>query len=220
MTVFELSDHSLQYNGQMVWENLNLSISVGEKVAIVGPSGAGKSSLLRVLYQQQAQQVALCPQDLGLVEILSVYHNIYMGKLQQHSVLYNLCNLLRPLTSHRKAIEQLAEELGIEDKLFHSVDQLSGGQRQRVAIGRALYREQPIFLGDEPVSSLDPVQAESLLNLIVDRHETALVALHNRHLALSVFDRVIGIQEGAIRFDLAADKLTVAKLDAFYAEAV
>lgn len=218
MALFELNNHRLAYGEQPVWDKLDLTINPGERVALVGPSGAGKSSLLRVLYPQQASQIALCPQDHGLVDILSVYHNIYMGQLERHSAFYNMWNLVKPAKYHLAAVTQLTEQLGIEEKLFHSVDKLSGGQRQRVAMGRALYRQQPIFFGDEPVSSLDPRQAQSLLELALDRHQTSVVALHNRHLALTLFDRVIGINDGAIQFDQPSASLTSAMLDAFYAD--
>ena len=217
MALFRLVEHGLNYGRERVWENLNLDIAAGERVALLGPSGAGKTSLLNVLYQQQSPQIALCPQDLGLVDILSVYQNVYMGQLERHSAFYNLCNLIRPMASHRRQIAHLMDELSMAEKLFHSVDQLSGGQRQRVAIGRALYRKQPIFFGDEPVSSLDPLQAQLLLELIIERHETAVVSLHNRQLALSVFDRIIGLRDGTIHFDRPAADITMAELDAFYA---
>jgi phosphonate transport system ATP-binding protein len=218
MPLFSLNQHQLHYGEQRIWENLNLCIETGEKVAIVGPSGAGKTSLLHVLYQQHPEQIALCPQELGLVDSLSVYHNIYMGRLSRHAFWYNLWNLARPFAHHKTAIGQLTEQLGVEDKLFHSVDQLSGGQRQRVAVGRALYREQPTFLGDEPVSNLDPLQAQLVLELIIARHETAVVALHNRQLALSVFDRIIGLRDGAIQFDQPATQVDAAQLNAFYGD--
>lgn len=218
MTLFRLADHTLRYGEQVVWQHLDLNIRAGEKVALLGPSGAGKSSLLQVLHAQQPEQVALCPQDLGLVDILSVYNNIYMGRLQRHSAFYNLCNLVRPQSVHRQAITQLLHELGMPEKLFTSVDQLSGGQRQRVAIGRALYRGRPVFLGDEPVSSLDPLQARLLLELILQRHQTVVVALHNRQQALGLFDRVIGLRDGSVGFDCPAHELAPQALDAFYAD--
>jgi phosphonate transport system ATP-binding protein len=186
------------------------------KVALLGPSGAGKSTLLNLLYQQQPQCSALQPQGGGLVDLLSVYQNIFIGALERVGTVPALWNLLRPLSAHRRAITDLAQVLGLEDKLWQSADRLSGGQRQRVAIGRALYRRQPVFLGDEPVSAVDPLQAEALLKHLLQQHETVVVSLHNRALALAHFDRIIVLREGRICCDAQAHALSTARLDAFY----
>ncbi|MEH6549918.1 MAG: ATP-binding cassette domain-containing protein [Pseudomonadales bacterium] len=215
--LLSFSNHKLAYGSRIVLPNITLRINAGEKVALVGPSGAGKSTLLNALYHQVAEQAALCPQDYGLVGILSVYNNIYMGQLERHSALYNLWNLIRPIPSHRQLVANLAAELGLEGLLDRSVDSLSGGQRQRVALGRAMYRQQATFFGDEPVSSLDPLQGKLILQSVLSRHQTAVVALHNRHLALEVFDRVIGIKDGAIIIDCPVSELEPQQLEGFYA---
>ncbi len=202
--------------------DISLSINAGEKVALLGPSGGGKTSLLNALHQQCADQVAWCPQEHGLVEPLSGYHNIYMGQLDQHNALYNLVNLIKPLAKPKQQITELSAELGlISEQLWKSVAQLSGGQRQRIGIGRALYRQQETFIGDEPVSSLDPVQAQQILELIFKRHRTVILALHNRKQALENFDRIIGIKAGKIVFDspkkeLIKNKYQAGLLDSLY----
>lgn len=216
--LFQLQQQSLKKGRTEVLSHISLTLYRGEKVALIGPSGAGKSSLLEWLYAQQSGQIALCPQSSGLVDILSAYQNIYMGGLERHGTLYNLSNLIYPRQADRHAITTLAAELGIADQLWKSVDQLSGGQRQRVAIGRALFRRQPVFFGDEPVSALDPQQAENILQLVIRRHETLLVSLHNRRLALDHFDRVIALRQGVISYDGPAAALTGAALDALYAQ--
>ncbi len=217
--LFTLTNQSLSYGDHCVLRDITLSIRQGEKVALLGPSGAGKSTLLNLLYQQQPHTSALQPQGGGLVDLLSVYQNIFMGGLDRVGTLAALWNLVRPLPAQRRVISELAHALGLADKLWQSVDRLSGGQRQRVAIGRALYRQQPIFLGDEPVSSLDPLQAESLLAKLVAEHDTAIVSLHNRRLALDHFDRVVVLHEGAICCDCPTANLTPQQLDAFYLQA-
>ncbi len=216
--LFQLQQQSLKKGRTEVLSRISLTLYRGEKVALIGPSGAGKSSLLEWLYAQQSGQIALCPQSSGLVDILSAYQNIYMGDLERHSTLYNLSNLIYPRQADRQAITTLAAELGIADQLWKSVDQLSGGQRQRVAIGRALFRRQPVFFGDEPVSALDPQQAENILQLLIRRHETLLVSLHNRRLALNHFDRVIALRQGTVSYDGPAAALSSAVLDALYAQ--
>jgi len=196
--------------------DITLNINSGEKVALLGPSGGGKTSLLNVLHQQCADQIAWCPQEHGLVEALSGYHNMYMGQLDQHYALYNLANLIKPLAKPKQAISELSVLLGLDPQqdLWKSVSQLSGGQRQRIGIGRALFRQQESFLGDEPVSSLDPVQAQQILELILNRHKTFILALHNRQQALSNFDRIIGIKAGRIVFDSPAKELIKNKYQA------
>lgn len=215
--LFRLDQQGLKKGRHEVLRNISLAIYAGEKIALIGPSGAGKSSLLEWLYEQQPGLIALCPQQGGLVDILSAYQNMFMGGLERHSLLYNLMNLLRPWAQPKQEISTLAAELGIGDQLWKSVDKLSGGQRQRVAIGRALYRRQPVFFGDEPVSALDPLQAEHILKRLIAAHDTLVVSLHNRRLALDYFDRVIALKHGEITYDGPAAALTPEMLDTLYA---
>ncbi|WP_432695722.1 ATP-binding cassette domain-containing protein [Marinobacterium sp. YM272] len=215
-TVFRLAGESLSLGGNPILHSIDLQIHTGEKVALIGPSGAGKTSLLNLLYGQCPGQVALQPQQAGLVDLLSTYQNIFMGALDRVGTLPALWNLVRPLNEHRAEIEAIAETLGLGDKLWQSVDRLSGGQRQRVAIGRALYRKQPVFLGDEPVSAIDPLQAQLLLEHLLDNHDTAVVSLHNRQLALQYFDRLVIMVAGRIVCDAPTSSLSEEKLDGFY----
>tara|TARA_R110001583_G_scaffold2483_4_gene18064 strand:+ start:3425 stop:4084 length:660 start_codon:yes stop_codon:yes gene_type:complete len=214
--LFQLSSQSLGYGAQTVLHNLNLSIAAGEKVALIGKSGSGKSTLLKRFYSQQPQLSAIVPQQLGLVPILSVFHNIYMGRLQQHSNLYNLINLISPRQQPRQQIETLATKLGLDQLLWRSVDQLSGGQQQRTALARALYRDCQVFIGDEPVSSVDELQSQSLLQLINQQHSTVLVALHDRELALNHYQRIIGLKEGKVVLDASSAELSVEQLTFIY----
>ena len=216
--LFHLDGRSFKKGRHHVLHDIRLTIQPGEKVALIGPSGAGKSSLLEWLYQQQASQIALCPQDNGLVDILSVYQNIYMGGLERHSAFHNLTNLIKARKADKEEIQHLAETLGIGDKLWHSMDKLSGGQRQRVAIGRALYRKKSVFFGDEPVSALDPEQARHILKYLISEHDTLVVSLHNRRLALDYFDRIIALKGGHISYDGPVVELSAHQLDRLYVQ--
>lgn len=214
--LFQLHDATLGYGQETVFQHLDLTILAGEKVALLGPSGAGKSTLLSHLYRQQGDVCALCPQSNGLVDVLSAYHNMFMGGLERYSTLSALWNLLRPLPSARQCISPIADLLGLSDHLWQSVDRLSGGQRQRVALGRALFRQKPVFLGDEPVSALDPIHAETLLAQVLNSHQSAVVCLHSPVLALALFDRVIVLQRGRILLDQPTAATSLVTLKSCY----
>ncbi|MCW4149607.1 ATP-binding cassette domain-containing protein [Halomonas sp. 18H] len=217
--LLRLDDLDLGHGDQVVLPRLSLRLQRGERVALLGASGAGKSTLLAALRARLGDEVAWCPQHHGLVPGLAVYHNIYMGRLTEHSAVANLWNLVRPLRRPWQEVSDLCKRLGIGDLMRRPVGQLSGGQRQRTAIGRALYQQRRIFLGDEPVASVDPHQALRLLALIDDNHDTCVIALHQRELALSHFDRVLGLRNGHLVLDAPAAELGLADLDALYPDA-
>lgn len=214
--MFHFQQARLGHGDQVVFDDLTLTIEHGEKVALLGPSGAGKSTLLDALRRQQEAACAWCPQAGALVPMLSVFHNIYMGSLSRNRTLTNLRNLLAPSRHEREQVGALAADLALHDKLFTSVDQLSGGQAQRTALGRALYTQRPILLADEPVSSLDEHQGQALLTLSLARHDSAVIALHDRALALACSDRIIGLNQGQIVLDAATRSLSLSDLDALY----
>lgn len=214
--LFEIDGLDLKYQGQSILKQVSLRIAHGERVALIGKSGAGKSTLLAHLRALQPQQIAWCPQHTGLVPMLSVYHNIYMGALHRHNSIYNLANLIRPLSRPFQEVAQLADQLLLRNWLLTSVDQLSGGQQQRTAIGRALYQQKPVFIGDEPVSGLDDFQANTLLKLIAERHSTLILALHDIEQALQLCDRIIGLKDQRIALDAPSASLSAADLTPLY----
>ncbi|MCE9678720.1 ATP-binding cassette domain-containing protein [Shewanella sp. AS1] len=213
-----LESISLNYQDKTVIDKLSLTINKGEKLAIVGASGAGKSTLLTHIYQKLSKDAALCSQSQGLVDALSVYHNVYMGALARHFWLYNLANLVWPFKRHLTEIKQLCDNLFLDVDLNTKVSDLSGGQRQRVAIARALYQQQPLFLGDEAFSALDPVMASRLVELVLSRHETVVMVLHDCDLALTHFDRIVGLHQGKVALDKPARVLDAQQLGDFFDE--
>ncbi|WP_341503315.1 ATP-binding cassette domain-containing protein [Gallaecimonas sp. GXIMD4217] len=215
--LFRLHRAELGYQGQAVLEDLTLELAAGEKVALLGQSGTGKSTLLRQLRQQRPEQVAWCPQQPGLVPMLSAFHNIYMGRLHRYPFWFNLANLIRPLAGPRAEIAALADELALGHRLWHRAERLSGGQQSRVSLGRALYQQRPVFLGDEPVSALDEQQADRLLALICQRHQTVVLALHDVELALRHCDRIIGLKQGRIALDGPSGDFSAQQLLTLYA---
>jgi phosphonate transport system ATP-binding protein len=207
MILVALRDESIGYGSRPVLANVSVAVEAGEKIALLGRSGAGKSTLLSQLYLRLAASepvVALVPQDEALVPALSVYHNIYMGRLDRHNALYNLANLVWPRSTDTDEVGQVAQAVGLQDSLWQSVATLSGGQKQRTAIARALYRGGPIVLADEPVSAVDVTQGSQILSALTARFETVILAMHDVELALQFATRVVGLKGGHIVFDGAA----------------
>jgi phosphonate transport system ATP-binding protein len=212
-----LKGEDIAYSGVAALKNVTLSIAEGEKVALIGQSGAGKTTLLRRLYQLVPNQCAFIHQHYALVPQLSAFHNIYMGRLDSHSALHNLYNLIKPYKRHIEEITPIVKKLGLEDKLFVKVGELSGGQQQRVGIGRALYRGGAVLMADEPVSSLDVIQGEEVMELITNSGKTVISSLHSLDLSTKFFDRVIGLRHERILFDLPAQHVSRSKLSELYA---
>jgi phosphonate transport system ATP-binding protein len=213
--MFHLSGESVAYESQIALKNITLDIERGEKVALIGPSGAGKTTLLRTLYERAANQSAFVHQHYALVPQLSVYHNTYIGRLDRHSTWYNVLNLLKPQKPILKDVLPVLQALGLEDKTFEKVGALSGGQQQRVAVARAMYRGESILLADEPVSSIDPHQADAVMELIMQT-ETVIMSLHAVEVALKFAERIIGLREGQLLFDLPTAEVTPTLLRALY----
>ncbi|MFT5448029.1 MAG: phosphonate transport system ATP-binding protein [Gammaproteobacteria bacterium] len=211
-----LSNASVHYAGQTVLRDVSLQIGAGEKVALVGRSGAGKSTLLRLLYEQHPLDVALVPQDLGLVNALSVFHNVYMGRLNRHGALYNLANLLRPFRSEVAAVLPILRRLDLDEKLYEPAGQLSGGQQQRTAVARALHHGGAVLMGDEPVSAVDEHQSRRVLDAIVEGHDTVVLAMHDTALAIAYSNRIIGLDDGRITLDASSDGMRPGDLDELY----
>ncbi len=209
---------TLGYGAVAVLADFRLAIAPGERVALLGRSGAGKSTLLNAIRARllvTGRTTALVPQDHALVPILSTYHNIYMGRLDRHSLAHNLITLFRPFPRDRQEIGALARDLSILELLGKPVDELSGGQRQRSAVGRALYAGGEVLLADEPVSALDEHQAPAVLERLLSAFPTSIVALHDVGLAASHCTRMIGLKDGQLLFDVPAgqqDPDAIAKL--------
>lgn len=216
MAAFELSKAGAAYNGKAALRDISLGIERGERIALVGRSGAGKSTLLRLLYGSGQDDTALLPQDLGLVKTLSVFHNVFMGRLHRNSTWYNLANLVRPFGREIESITGILRKLRLDEKIFVPVGELSGGQQQRTAVARALFQGSSAFLGDEPVSAVDEHQAEFMLQSINESHDTVVLAMHDADLAIRYTDRVIGIKDGRIVMDKPSAGMVASDLNDLY----
>ena len=226
--------------------DINLSISSGERVALVGSNGSGKSSLLAVangtlipdsgkvlwqnyptsnLGQRQRQKIGTLWQDLRLVEELNVAQNINSGALANRNLLWALANLLKPIELN--ACSECLKKVGLSTSILSAmVSELSGGQRQRVAIARLLRQKPELILADEPLFSLDPILAKEILHLFLDNtmtsdmdeERTLFMSLHQPSL-FRHFDRVIALKSGRVVFDQPADCLDEEALALIYGSA-
>lgn len=214
--VISLIEKEARYEDSVALSDINLTVNKGEKLAIVGPSGAGKSTLLRLIHEAYPVAAAFVPQDDGLVETLSVFHNVYMGRLEKRPAWYNLLNLMRPFSARVTEVEAILQQLEMTEKCFEPVGRLSGGQRQRTAVARSLYQGGDLLLADEPVSAVDEHQAERILRLLPVYFPTIIVALHDTQLALDTCERIVGLNDGRIVLDLPSSELSVAGLAHLY----
>jgi phosphonate transport system ATP-binding protein len=150
---------------------------------------------------------------------LRVVHNVLAGNLGRWSAPRALVSLWRPRDSGTawRALVQV----GIPEKLYARTDELSGGQQQRVALARVLIQDPATILADEPVSSVDPSLAVTIVTLLRDlAHESRkslLMNLHSVDLALRYFPRIVGVRDGRIHFDRSPDQVTEELLRGLYA---
>ena len=214
--LIELAKETAGYGGRPVLHGIDLTIRTGERIAVLGRSGAGKTTLLNLLYGRLAERVALVPQGRALVKTLSVFHNVYMGRLDRHPTWYNLRTLVWPARRVVGEVAAVLDLVDLRDALFARAGELSGGQQQRASVARALYNGRPVLIGDEPVSALDRVQGAEILSRLTSRHETMIVALHDIFLALGHTDRIVVLDSGRIVLDAPSRTLTAADLIPYY----
>jgi phosphonate transport system ATP-binding protein len=214
--LLEFANQDLGYEGEPVLRNVSITIHAGDRIALVGESGAGKSTLLAAIQARLREQAALVPQNPGLVGSLSVFHNIFMGRLHRHPTWYNLLNLAWPRRTEIAAIRPLTARLGLEEKLFEPAGALSGGQQQRVGVCRALHQGGALVLGDEPVSAVDNHQARKVMDVLHEQFNTVVLAMHDVELALKYASRIIGLKQGVVALDWPSAGLTVSDLDHLY----
>ena len=194
---------------------INLAVEKGEFTAIVGTSGSGKSTLLHMLGgldRPTTGKVMVDGKDIFSlsVEQLTIFRRRKIGFVFQS---YNLVpvlnlyeNIVLPLELDgkkidREYIDQIAETLGLKDRLEALPNQLSGGQQQRVAIARALAGTPSIILADEPTGNLDSKTSQDVLSLLKVTSEkfgqTIVMITHNEEIA-QMADRIIHIEDGCI----------------------
>lgn len=218
--MIDVQNLSYSYRGEVtvpVLKSINFQLHRGEKVALVGSSGVGKSTLLHLLglldipqsgeiifYDNRriihsriltdAQRSALRASLIGFVY---QFHHL----LPEFSALENVI-IPQMITGHafsiaHKRAQELLDQVGLAERMFHRPSQLSGGQQQRVAIARALANNPEILLADEPTGNLDETTARDIFNLFLklsqERGLSIVMATHNTELRHR-FDRVLSLQ--------------------------
>jgi phosphonate transport system ATP-binding protein len=210
--------------------NVTLHVSPGEQISLIGPSGSGKTTLFRLMngslfpssgkllyresdlaatshrgLREMRRRIGSIYQQHYLVAGISVLTNTLSGALGRWGIVSTLRNLTCPSAMEVERAERCLELVGLADKRRFRCEQLSGGQQQRLAIARTLMQEPEVILADEPVSSLDPVLSNEILELLVrlteDAKLTLLTSLHQVDLALRHSKRIVGLRCGEIAFD-------------------
>lgn len=227
---------SLRYpNGKLALSDFDLEAEPGEFVVVLGGNGSGKSTLLRCVsrtlkpssgevwlgatnlcalegekLRRARLELAMVWQHVSLVRRSSVLTNVTYGALGRYSTLRSVFVGL-PAAEINAARIHLAE-VGLAALAEQRAGTLSGGQAQRVAIARALAQRPRVLLADEPVASLDPEACEEIMRLLqrLARSEqlAVLCVLHQIELAYAYADRVVGIRDGRIAFDLPRSEVS------------
>ena len=214
--------------GVLAVDNVSFDVPDGQFLAVIGLSGSGKSTLLRCInrlidptsgqilwngmdiasaHEEDLRlirrKIGMVFQHFNLVNRSSVLTNVLAGRLGYINPFWSILNRFPP-EDMEKARRQL-ERVGIADKAANRADELSGGQQQRVGIARALMQDPELILADEPVASLDPVLAHSIMQYLelINNEDgvTVLCSLHFLDLVHRYADRVVALNNGRLVYD-------------------
>lgn len=223
--------------------DLSLTVNEGEFVVVIGPSGAGKSTFLRTINQliplsegsiyfsgeridefrgaklkEIRTKIGMIFQDYHLIGRTNVIKNVLHGRLGQMSTIDTIFG--RFTEADKAEAIALLESVGLKDQLYKRVDELSGGQKQRVGICHALIQRPKLLLADEPIASLDPVSATTVMDYLYqitkEKHLTCLVNLHQVDFARRYADRIVGIRNGKVVFDGLPTELSDERVEKIY----
>jgi phosphonate transport system ATP-binding protein len=240
---FELTQVTRRFGEKTAVDSVSLSIPHGQMVGIIGRSGAGKSTLLRMInrladptsgsirfgdlevsnlrgadLRHWQRDCAMIFQQFNLVPRLDVLTNVMLGRLNHRSTMLSLLSIF----TREERIMAIAalERLGIEQTAMQAAGTLSGGQQQRVAIARALMQAPKMLLADEPIASLDPLNAKIVMDSLRDINEregiTVITNLHTLDTARAYCERIIGMSAGRVVFDGGPNDLTADAVRAIY----
>ncbi len=212
-------------DGTVALKDVSFDVADGEFLIVIGLSGSGKSTLLRCInrlidptegeilwdgedlallkgeeLRKARRKIGMVFQHFNLVKRSSVINNVLAGRLGFTPTWNSL--LGRFSKSDRQMARDALARLGIADQEYKRADELSGGQQQRVGVARALMQEPSMILADEPVASLDPVLAHSILQHLEKLNQqdgmTIICSLHYLDLVQRYATRVIGLRDGQI----------------------
>lgn len=226
--MFRLMNVTRRFGGNAAVNAVNIDIPQGQMVGVIGRSGAGKSTLLRMInrlvdpsegsirfgdvevstlrgaaLRNWQRDCAMIFQQFNLVPRLDVLTNVLLGRLNHRSTALSILNMF----TREERIMAIAalERLGIEQTALQMAGTLSGGQQQRVAIARALMQQPKMILADEPIASLDPLNAKVVMDALRDINEregiTVVTNLHTLDTARNYCERIIGMSAGKVVFD-------------------
>jgi phosphonate transport system ATP-binding protein len=240
--MLEIQGLTRRFGAMTAVDGVSLTIAPGQMVGVIGRSGAGKSTLLRMvnrLTEPSAGRVlfdgadvtalrgralrdwrmrcAMVFQQFNLVQRLDVLTNVLVGRLNRRPT---LSSLLCMFTAQERAMALAAlDRFDLAETALQRADTLSGGQQQRVAIARALLQEPRIILADEPIASLDPRNARTVMEALrgVNRDGiTVLVNLHDLSTAREFCDRIVALNAGRLVFDGPPAELTAQRIREVY----
>ncbi len=241
--MLELANVTRRFGTNTAVNAVGLTIPKGQMVGIIGRSGAGKSTLLRMInrlidpsegairfdgtevsaingkaLRGWQRDCAMIFQQFNLVPRMDVVSNALHGTLNRRSTVAAMFSLF-PQSDIYQAIDIL-DRLGIADHASKRVEALSGGQQQRVAIARALMQDPKIILADEPIASLDPMNAQIVMDTLRRIHDEdgrmIVCNLHTLDTARRYCDRIIGMRAGRVVFDGQPEDLTTSAAREIY----
>lgn len=237
MSTIQVTNLSKSYGDVQALKDVSFTIPDGEFVVLLGMSGAGKSTLLRCLngitkptdgsitiddeeVRGPRNDVAMIFQQHYILQQMSAYSNALTGALGRTGFVESLFGLYDEADKH-EALRAL-DTVGLLDEANQRAGNMSGGQQQRVGIARALVQEPNLLLADEPVASLDPASAETVMRYIREaadeRNLSTVASLHQVNIAREFGERFLGMKDGELVFDGYREDFTVDVIDDIYGD--
>lgn len=215
MSFIEFKNITKKYKGNDKNSVTDFTLDVDKKefIAFVGPSGCGKSTTLRMmagfeeitsgdLYIDGKRINEVAPADRGISMVFQNYA-LYPHMTVEKNISYGLKNMKVPADEIKQKVDWAIDILGLEEYRKRKPKNLSGGQRQRVALGRAIVKDQKVFLMDEPLSNLDAKLRISMRNEISKLHRklgsTTIYVTHDQVEAMTMADRIVIMKDGVVQ---------------------